>query len=72
MLGKLKIQLASSDKGATFFQLTFFRPNFKTSSKKTFGLHLGLHTYMPTLLDRKQLRLFLICIQMEIYQDDGA
>ena len=24
-------------KSATFFQLTFFRPNFKTSSKKTFA-----------------------------------
>ena len=36
MLGNLEIQLASSNENCNFFQLTFFRPNFKTSSKKTF------------------------------------
>ena len=46
MLGKLEIQLASSDEKCNFFQLTFFRPNFKTSNKITSDLHIGLHIYL--------------------------
>ena len=69
MLGKLEIQLASSDEKCNFFQLTFFRPNFKTSSKKTFEAPhpTSINGIMyADLVREKAARPFLICIQVEM------
>ena len=77
MLGKLEIQLASSDEKCNFFQLTFFRPNFKTSSKKTFAAPhpTSIYGIMYANLVREKAAPAILNLYPGgdgIYQDDGA
>ena len=77
MLGKLEIQLASSDEKCNFFQLTFFRPNFKTSSKKTFEAPhpTSINGIMYADLVREKAAPAILNLypgEDGIYQDDGT